>query len=168
MDVAALARHAWAGPATLVGLALAVVALAFGATVRRHAGVIEVTLVRRTGESLRAHPSFPFAAITFGHVVIARTADDHARLRSHERVHVAQYERWGAMFLVAYPAESAYQWLRGRRPYLDNRFEVEARRVASVAAFADGEPTGGRAFPPSTGKSTPPSPARSAPPTAPD
>lgn len=130
VDVASLARRAWAGPATLVGLGLALIALPFGATARRHTGVIEVTLVRGTDDLRRVHGAFPFAAITFGHVVIARTADDHARLRSHERVHVAQYERWGALFLLAYPAESAYQWLRGRRPYVDNRFEVAARRVA--------------------------------------
>lgn len=130
VDVASLARRAWAGPATLVGLGLALIALSFGATARRHTGVIEVTLVRGTDDLRRVHGAFPLAAITFGHVVIARTADDHARLRSHERVHVAQYERWGALFLLAYPAESAYQWLRGRRPYVDNRFEVAARRVA--------------------------------------
>ena len=144
-----LARYAWAAPATLVGMLLAVAALPFGATMRRHTGVIEVTLVPGSGEPRRERPALPFVAITFGHAVIARTADDHARLRSHERVHVAQYERWGAMFLLAYPAESAYQWLRGRRPYLDNRFEVEARRVARDAPVANGVLPQDRAFPPS-------------------
>jgi hypothetical protein len=41
-------------------------------------------------------------------------------------VHVAQYERWGALFLVLYPASSAIQWLCGRDPYYDNPFEREA------------------------------------------
>jgi hypothetical protein len=45
-------------------------------------------------------------------------------------VHVAQFERWGLLFLLAYPGESLLQLLRGRRPYLDNRFEVEARRLS--------------------------------------
>ena len=72
-----------------------------------------------------------FSAITFGHVVLAASEQDQNHLRSHERAHVKQYERWGPLFLLAYPAESAMQLLRGRRPYLDNRFEVQAREQAA-------------------------------------
>ena len=39
---------------------------------------------------------------------------------------MAQYERWGPLFLLAYPAASAWAWLRGRRPYRDNAFERPA------------------------------------------
>lgn len=45
--------------------------------------------------------------------------------RRHEQVHVRQYQRWGPLFLPAYLLSSGYQWLRGRYPCLDNRFERE-------------------------------------------
>ena len=64
--------------------------------------------------------------MTLGHCVIARTAADLDRCRRHELVHVAQYERWGLLFVPAYFACSAWMWLRGRDPYLDNPFEEEA------------------------------------------
>ena len=38
------------------------------------------------------------------------------RLRRHEQAHVLQYERWGLLFFVAYPAESLRQWQCRRRP----------------------------------------------------
>jgi hypothetical protein len=41
---------------------------------------------------------------------------------------VRQYERWGLLFYPAYGLSSLWQLLRGRRPYWDNVFEVEARR----------------------------------------
>lgn len=72
-------------------------------------------------------PRLPFSAITLGHVVLGLDADVLARVRAHEQVHVRQYERWGALFLLAYPAASLYQWLRGRDAYRDNPFEREAR-----------------------------------------
>jgi hypothetical protein len=66
------------------------------------------------------------SAMTLGHCVIARTKADLDRSRRHELVHVAQYERWGPLFVPAYLACSGWLWLRGRDPYLDNPFEVEA------------------------------------------
>ena len=72
----------------------------------------------------------PFNAITFGHLIAAVDAAELERLRAHERVHVAQYERWGVLFFVAYPLASLGPWLRGGRAYLDNRFEVQARAGA--------------------------------------
>ena len=65
-------------------------------------------------------------------MVIARTHTDHVRLRAHERVHVRQYGRWGVLFLLAYPAESLLQLLLGHHPYLDNRFEVQARVQSAI------------------------------------
>jgi hypothetical protein len=38
-----------------------------------------------------------------------------------------QYERWGLLFFLAYPASSFAQLLRGRNPYWYNYFEIEAR-----------------------------------------
>jgi hypothetical protein len=71
--------------------------------------------------------SGPAAAITIGHVVLAQSSAALAQTRRHERVHVAQYERWGGLFLLAYPLASLWAGLRGKHPYLDNVFEVEAR-----------------------------------------
>jgi hypothetical protein len=122
----------WAAPASALGLVLALPALLLGARIARHSGVVEVTLRGGSGSTARRR-RLPFHAITFGHVVIAAGAEAQRRLRSHERVHVAQYERLGPLFLLAYPAESLFQLLRGRRPYIDNRFEREARRLAAAS-----------------------------------
>ena len=131
MNIASLGRYLWAAPASAVGLLLACPALALGAAcISRHTGVLEITLLGGAGRA-RARPGrWPFAAITFGHVVVARSPREQRRVRAHERVHVAQYERLGPLFLLAYPCESLFQWLRGGRPYLDNRFEREARRLS--------------------------------------
>lgn len=66
------------------------------------------------------------AALTLGHTVLARTAADLDGSRSHELIHVAQYERWGPLFVPAYFLCSAWMWVRGRDPYFDNPFEQEA------------------------------------------
>jgi hypothetical protein len=64
--------------------------------------------------------------MTLGHTVLGRTPADLACTREHELVHVAQYERWGPLFIPAYLGASAWLWLRGRHPYWDNPFEKEA------------------------------------------
>ena len=128
-NVGTVLRYAWAAPASAIGLLLAVPALATGiARAACHSGVLEVSLVggRWRGRSR----AWPFVAITFGHVVIAQSRRTQRLVRAHERVHVAQYERLGPLFLLAYPLESLLQLLRGSRPYVDNRFEREARRLS--------------------------------------
>lgn len=70
----------------------------------------------------------PFSAITFGHVIVGASRAELTRLRAHERVHVQQYERLGVLFLLAYPASSLAAALRGENPYLNNHFELQARR----------------------------------------
>ena len=124
--VGRILRCIWAAPCTVVGLCLAVPALLFGGGLRVVGGVIEVAI------SVLAEPNvflrlLPFNAITFGHVVIATTEAELHRLRAHEHEHVRQYEKWGALFFIAYPAASLWELLRGRRPYMDNWFEIEAR-----------------------------------------
>lgn len=69
------------------------------------------------------------SALTLGHVVLARDAECHERTRIHERVHVRQVERWGLFFLPAYLLCSFWLLLRGRNPYRDNPFEIEAYRL---------------------------------------
>lgn len=127
-----LARYLWAAPCTALGLCLAAPVFAFGATAQIVDGVIEVALSGfKPPNSL--HRALPFNAITLGHVVIAITQAELNRAREHEKAHVRQYEVWGVFFLLAYPAASFWQMVRGRRAYTDNWFEVQARKEASQA-----------------------------------
>jgi len=72
-------------------------------------------------------PVQPFA-LTLGHVVLGRTAAALDVARSHELVHVRQYERWGPLFIPAYLLCSLVLFIRRRDPYRDNPFEKEAYR----------------------------------------
>ena len=122
-------KYIWASPASVVGVCAALLAGVVGAKVKRVSGVLEISLVPRSAVICKAVACLPFSAITFGHIVIACSAEEQAVHREHERVHVAQYERWGGLFLLAYPLESLFQLVRCRRAYLDNRFEIAARAV---------------------------------------
>lgn len=124
--VSRMLRYLWTAPCTLIGLFLAFPLLFFGGSLRVVAGVIEISMSTQ-GKSNAFLRLLPFNAITFGHVVIARTEADLHSLRAHELAHVRQYEKWGVLFFVAYIAASLWQLLRGRRPYWDNWFEVQAR-----------------------------------------
>jgi len=128
-----LLRYAWASPATLVGLALAGIAGAFGATACVRKGVVEVAGGRLAGFLGSAGPLRPIA-ITFGHVVLGVTHVVLERERAHEHAHVRQYERWGALFFPLYAASSCYELLRGGDPYRGNAFERQARAAALTRA----------------------------------
>lgn len=120
-------RVAWAAPCTGVGLLLALPLLLTGARLRRVNGVCEVAILRGNATSTFTR-RMPISAITFGHVVIGACECELARLRAHEHTHVRQYERWGALFFLAYGISSLAQALRGRDAYWHNHFEVQARR----------------------------------------
>ncbi len=122
-------RYLWAAPCTVVGAVIGACLCGLGASARRVDGVIEVAFADQRHPCARALLALPFAGITVGHVVLAPTHACQAALRQHERVHVAQYECWGLLFFLLYPASSLLQLLRGRRPYLDNHFEVQARAL---------------------------------------
>jgi hypothetical protein len=121
-------RYAWAAPSTLLGVAALLALAAAGARLRVVGGVLEASAMPRGRIGRGLVERLPFEAITLGHVVIARSPRAMALCRAHERVHVRQCERWGPLFVPAYLAASAWQWLRGRDAYLDNPFEVQARR----------------------------------------
>lgn len=116
----------WAGPGSLAGLALAALARASGGTARRRGGTLEAC--GGALGSLMARWAGPrsLRALALGHVVLARDPASLEEFRAHERVHVRQWERWGLLFPLAYLAASLWAWLRGRDPYLGNRFEREA------------------------------------------
>ena len=121
-----LLRYLWASPATFVGLVCAGAAVAGGARARRVDGTIEVAGGHVRDFVMRLPEGCRFGAITLGHVIIGLDSHALARSRTHERVHVRQYERWGLLFFPLYAASSLWQLLRGRDPYRDNRFEREA------------------------------------------
>lgn len=125
-----LLRYTWAAPASAAGLAVAAALLVLGASAR----VVDGTLEVAGGHARRALAWLPapwrFSAITLGHVIIGIDHRALRRVRAHEHVHVRQYERWGVLLLVLYPASSLLQILRGRDPYRDNCFEREAFAAA--------------------------------------
>lgn len=119
-------RAIWPSPLSLVGL---LVASACRAPIRRRDHTLEAVggllprFLPRIGVGM--HP----VAITLGHVILAVDQATMDQWRSHERVHVAQAERWGPLFPLAYLAASAMAWGRGEDPYRENRFEKEAFAV---------------------------------------
>ena len=123
-------RYLWAAPYTVLGLLLGAIGILFGATARRHHGVIEI-YGGSVGHQLAQLPEpLRFSAMTLGHVILAVDRSALGQLRSHERVHVRQYERWGLLFLPAYLLSSLVQLLRGRNPYRENHFERQAYAAA--------------------------------------
>ncbi len=116
-----LARYAWPAPYTLLGIAIG---LLLGGRFQRIDGVIEIH-GPRIAVALN-HLYIPALALTLGHVVFGQTQAALDATRSHEQVHVRQYERWGIVFVPAYLAASAYLYVRGRDAYRENPFEIEA------------------------------------------
>lgn len=120
-------RYLWPAAYSAIGLVLAWVTVACGGWWRVRAGTIECGGGRLGALAARLPRRYAFVAITLGHVIIGVDAATLDAVRRHEQVHVRQYERWGPLFGPAYLASSLLQWLRGRRPYLDNHFERQAR-----------------------------------------
>lgn len=123
-------KFIWAAPCSAVGVVFGTIVMLCGGSAKRSRDTLEFTF--RDSEALcgKLAKSLRFRAITFGHVIIAVTAQELAQSRDHELVHVRQYERWGAAFFVAYPASSLWQWLMGRKAYWNNCFEIQARALS--------------------------------------
>jgi hypothetical protein len=118
--------YLWVAPVTLFGLVLALIAYWLGASIKRRFGVLEVAGNTRT--LILRSISSRFEAITLGHVILGRNHGTLSRYRSHEHVHVRQYERWGLLFPILYALASFRALLTGKRFYWDNVFEIEARK----------------------------------------
>lgn len=122
-----LIRYLWASPNTLLGFIALGAAIATGGTARPHSGILEV----HGGVLpwlLRHCAALPGGAqaVTLGHIVLARDNQSLSQTRSHERIHVHQYERWGPFFLPAYLLASFLLILARRDAYRENPFEQEA------------------------------------------
>ena len=119
--------YLWAAPVSALGLIFVPLARLSGGRVQVVTGVIEVSggFVTRFLTS----PLFVTGnagAMTLGHVVLARDDEWMECSRLHERVHVKQYERWGALMIPLYLISSAVAHRRGGHAYWDNHFEQEA------------------------------------------
>ena len=119
--------YAWGSPTTLVGLVAGGLTLATGGSVQVRRGALEF----HGGFSLwfLTRRMVSASAMCLGHAIIGRDVRCLDSCRDHEQVHVRQVERWGGAFIPVYLLASLWAWARGRHYYLDNRFEVEARRA---------------------------------------
>jgi len=119
--------YAWAAPVTTFALLAVLVGIATGGRAKVVQGCIEVHGGLVGWFLRRGMPWFgPAAAMTLGHVILGRDATCLAQSRSHEHVHVRQFERWGPLMVPLYFAASLLCFLRGQDVYLDNPFECEA------------------------------------------
>lgn len=120
-----LPAYAWAGPYSVLGLLFALAAVLAGGHAQVRQGVLESCGGRLA--TLLSRLPMHFCAITFGHVILALDQRTLVAVRSHERVHVRQYELWGPLFIPAYLLAGLWQLARGRGAYRDNFFERQAR-----------------------------------------
>ena len=119
--------YLWVAPATILGLIFLPLACISGGNVRVVGGVIEisgglVTLFLQHGMLVISSAT----AMTLGHVVLGQNESGLLSSRSHERIHVAQYERWGPLMIPLYLLSSGVARLCGKHPYWDNHFERDA------------------------------------------
>lgn len=148
-----LVQYLWALPYTLIGALFTPFVVATGGRAHVLDGVLELYgplpefWLRRVALVPNA------AAITIGHVVLARDRDALEFTRAHERAHVRQYERWGLAFVPAYLVAGAWALASGAGAYRGNYFERDARRQAVLEkddAAGSGSPDAAK----------PPAPAR--------
>ncbi len=140
-----LLRTLWTLPTTAVGLALAGLSTLFGARWQARRGVLECH-GRAIAWAMESPPwarGRIFLAITFGDVILGRSAAALDVARDHEHVHVRQAHRWGPAFIPAYLLASLCVKLRGGDAYRDNPFEVaayahDARRPAAPPSSGRG------------------------------
>lgn len=117
--------YLWALPTTAIGGLIAL--LSFSKPYRIQAGA--VLCVSGTWFDLILR-GLHVAAITVGGVIFTREkVSPFGTLIRHELVHFAQAKRWGPFFIPAYYGASLWVWLRGKHPYADNPFEVEASKL---------------------------------------
>jgi hypothetical protein len=121
-----LLAMAWASPYTLVGLSLGVIGLCTRGRVRLRGRVVEFYGGRVTWFLQQLFFGQGAMALTLGHTVLGQTDAALDFSRTHELVHVRQFERWGPLMGPAYLGCSLVLWVMRRRPYLDNPFEREA------------------------------------------
>ena len=124
-----LPGYLWAAPCTLAGMVVALVSIALGAKPRLRDGTFQVVGGRLVTGISSLPTRLRILAFTYGHVIFAVDEAALDAYRTHELVHVRQYEHWGLLFPILYLGSSLIQKLKGRDPYFANRFEREAREA---------------------------------------
>jgi hypothetical protein len=122
-----LSRYIWASPNSLIGLLFVPTVLVARGGIQIVDGVLElhgsfISWILRHCVPL---PGGAWA-ITFGHVVLGRNQEALAFTRTHERVHVQQYEVWGPAFIPAYLLAAMWGFVTGAGIYRGNFFERQA------------------------------------------
>ena len=79
----------------------------------------------------RLIPSWAVAQAWGRNILILEPYLDHDLLIEHEKVHIAQWKRYGVLFPFYYLVSSIRAWWQGGDPYKDNIYEVEARLLSS-------------------------------------
>jgi hypothetical protein len=116
-------RYLWALPVTMAGLVLALASQLTGGSERVREGIIAVS---GGISAMLLYPSRLHrggAAMTLGHVIIARDKKCLSQSWNHERHHVRQFEKWGLFLIPACWLVGFVLRFRGYDPYLDNPFE---------------------------------------------
>jgi hypothetical protein len=122
-----LFAYLWAFfPGTFFGLAAGLLTLMTGGKGRRVGGTLEFWGGFSAWYLRTCCFGGEYLAMTLGHVIIGRNAEVLEMARTHELIHVRQFERWGPFMIPSYLLCSAYLWMRGKRAYWDNPFEREA------------------------------------------
>lgn len=134
--IATLLGTVWALPCSFVGGLLALPVLLAGGKAQRVGPAIEVWLHEAEPPRGSRAARLRFAAITLGNVIVGVSRPELERLRSHEQVHVRQYQCLGPLFFVAYPLASLLAIARGQCAHRGNVFEVQAFRHSARSANA--------------------------------
>jgi len=133
--ISRLVAYTWAAPNTVLGIVAGLGMLCLGGRVQFVAGVAEFH-GGWTGRCVNALAGrFRFGAMTLGHVILGISQTELSALRTHEHVHVRQYEQWGLFFLPAYALSSVWQVTQGRSAHRNNFFEMQAYAVEANQAL---------------------------------
>ena len=124
----------WAFPCTFVGLLAGAIGLLSGGHVQRQGHTLEFWGGWVTWQLNHIPLLGAASAMTIGHVILGQDLNCLNDSRLHEWVHVRQYERWGIFFFPAYFGAMVWMVCKGRHPYFDNPFEVEAFRLTEPKA----------------------------------
>jgi hypothetical protein len=122
-----LNRYIWTSPNSLIGLLFLPAVYFADGSMQVVDGVLElhgsfISWVLRHCVPLPGGA----CAITLGHVVLGRDQQSLTLTRSHERVHVRQYDAWGPFFIPAYLLAALWGFVSGTGIYRGNFFERQA------------------------------------------
>lgn len=120
--------YVWTSPNSLIGLSLGLIGLLTGGRVQVKEGCLEFFGGFVSG-GLACLGRQGVAAMTLGHAILGQDIETLEIVRTHEQIHVRQYEKWGVLFIPVYLVCSICLWFAGKDCYRDNPFEQQAYRL---------------------------------------